>query len=148
MSVVLTAEFLEFSNSRGNDLSTPLPQFGFPGLRPSDRWCLCAPRWREALKAGCAPRVVFGLLMKTTSILFARRSQEFRPGPRLIRPSRLSARIPIEAREGMNLAAGHRAKRRGVHGHLQTTGVHQACRASRRNLIETHDERRTRKEID
>ena len=56
--VVITAEFLEFSNSRGNDLSTPLPQFGFPGLRPGDRWCLCAPRWREALDAGCAPHVV------------------------------------------------------------------------------------------
>jgi hypothetical protein len=55
---VMTAEFLEFSNSRGNDLSTPMPQFGFPGLRPGDRWCLCAPRWREALEAGCAPRVV------------------------------------------------------------------------------------------
>jgi uncharacterized protein (DUF2237 family) len=51
-------EFLEFSKSRGNDLSTPMPQFGFPGLRSGDRWCLCAPRWREALKAACAPRVV------------------------------------------------------------------------------------------
>ena len=49
---VMTAEFLEFSKSRGNDLSTPMPQFGFPGLRPGDRWCLCAPRWREALEAG------------------------------------------------------------------------------------------------
>ena len=55
---VMTAEFLEFSKSRGNDLSTPMPQFGFPGLRPGDRWCLCAPRWREALEAGYAPRVV------------------------------------------------------------------------------------------
>jgi uncharacterized protein len=55
---VMTAAFLEFSKSRGNDLSTPIPQFGFPGLRPSDRWCLCAPRWREALEAGSAPRVV------------------------------------------------------------------------------------------
>src|SRR5271165_700756 len=55
---VMTAEFLEFSKFRGNDLSTPMPQFGFPGLRPGDRWCLCAPRWLEALEAGYAPRVV------------------------------------------------------------------------------------------
>jgi uncharacterized protein (DUF2237 family) len=55
---VMTAAFLEFSKSCGNDLSAPMPEFGFPGLRPGDRWCLCAPRWREALEAGCAPRVV------------------------------------------------------------------------------------------
>jgi hypothetical protein len=55
---VITAEFLEFSKSRGNDLSTPTPEFGFPGLRPGDRWCLCAPRWQEAMEAGQAPRVV------------------------------------------------------------------------------------------
>ena len=55
---VMTAEFLEFSKSRGNDLSTPLPDYGFPGLRPGDRWCLCAPRWREAFLAQSAPRVV------------------------------------------------------------------------------------------
>jgi uncharacterized protein (DUF2237 family) len=56
--VVMTAEFLEFSKSRGNDLSTPVPEFAFPGLKPGDRWCLCAPRWQEALEAGKAPRVV------------------------------------------------------------------------------------------
>jgi uncharacterized protein (DUF2237 family) len=56
--VVVTAEFLEFSKARGNDLSTPMPRFGFPGLQPGDRWCLCAPRWKEALEAGRAPRVV------------------------------------------------------------------------------------------
>lgn len=55
---VMTAEFLEFSRARGNDLSTPLPQFGFPGLKPGDRWCLCAPRWQEAFAAGRAPRVL------------------------------------------------------------------------------------------
>jgi uncharacterized protein len=55
---VMTAAFLEFSKSRGNDLSTPIPEFGFPGLKPGDRWCLCAPRWQEALEAGQAPRVV------------------------------------------------------------------------------------------
>ena len=55
---VMTAEFLEFSEARGNDLSTPLPEFGFPGLKPGDRWCLCAPRWQEAFEANQAPRVV------------------------------------------------------------------------------------------
>jgi uncharacterized protein (DUF2237 family) len=54
---VMTAAFLEFSQSRGNDLSTPHPEYGFPGLRPGDRWCLCAARWLEAWQAGCAPRV-------------------------------------------------------------------------------------------
>lgn len=55
--VEMTAEFLAFSRSRGNDLSTPMPQYDFPGLKPGDRWCLCAMRWREALEAGMAPRV-------------------------------------------------------------------------------------------
>ncbi len=55
---VVTAEFLRFSQERGNDLSTPRPEHGFPGLRPGDRWCLCAPRWQEAFEAGCAPRVM------------------------------------------------------------------------------------------
>ena len=54
----VTAEFLEFSRSRGNDLSTPMPEFGFPGLKPGDQWCLCAARWQEALEAGAPPRVV------------------------------------------------------------------------------------------
>ncbi len=56
--VVLTAEFLQFSKSRGNDLSTPMPQYGFPGLNPGDRWCLCASRWKEAFEAGVPPQVV------------------------------------------------------------------------------------------
>ncbi len=56
--IVATAEFLAFSKSRGNDLSTPMPEFGFAGLVPDDRWCLCAPRWQEALEADKAPRVV------------------------------------------------------------------------------------------
>ena len=55
---VLISEFLAFSKEAGNDLSTPRPEFGFAGLLPGDRWCLCAPRWQEALKAGFAPRVV------------------------------------------------------------------------------------------
>jgi hypothetical protein len=56
--VVTTAEFLAFSKAQGNDLSTPMPDYGFAGLKPGDRWCLCAPRWQEALEAGSAPRVV------------------------------------------------------------------------------------------
>src|SRR5246127_5546315 len=55
---VLTSDFLEFSKLRGNDLSTPMPEFGFPGLKSGDRWCLCAPRWQEAFEANQAPRVV------------------------------------------------------------------------------------------
>ena len=55
---VMTAAFLAFSRSVGNDLSTPRPDFNFPGLKPGDRWCLCAPRWKEALDAGAAPGVV------------------------------------------------------------------------------------------
>ena len=54
----VTAEFLAISRSRGNDLMTARPEFGFPGLKPGDRWCLCADRWREAFEAGAAPRVV------------------------------------------------------------------------------------------
>ncbi|HUF87725.1 MAG TPA: DUF2237 domain-containing protein [Thermohalobaculum sp.] len=54
---VMTAEFLAFSRRMGNDLSTPRPEFGFPGLQPGDRWCLCAARFLEAYEAGMAPRV-------------------------------------------------------------------------------------------
>lgn len=54
----VTAEFLEFSRARGNDLSSPAPQFGFRGLKPGDQWCLCAARWVEAEQAGMAPPVV------------------------------------------------------------------------------------------
>jgi uncharacterized protein len=56
--VRVTEDFLAFSKSRGNDLSTPNPMFEFPGLRPGDRWCLCASRWREALASGNAPPVI------------------------------------------------------------------------------------------
>lgn len=55
---VMTEEFLRFSVGRGNDLVTPRPQWQFPGLKPGDRWCLCAERWREALLEGVAPPVV------------------------------------------------------------------------------------------
>ena len=56
--VVMTAEFLQFSKLAGNDLSTPVPSIGFKGLKPGDRWCLCAPRWQEALENDAAPHVV------------------------------------------------------------------------------------------
>ena len=54
----VTEEFLEFSRDAGNDLITPVPEWGFPGLEPGDRWCLCVTRWKEALEAGVAPPVV------------------------------------------------------------------------------------------
>ena len=53
----MTEDFLNYTKSRGNDLSTAIPQFGFPGLKPGDQWCLCASRWKEALDAGKAPPV-------------------------------------------------------------------------------------------
>jgi uncharacterized protein (DUF2237 family) len=55
---VMTDEFLTFSRERGNDLTTPMPVYHFPGLKAGDRWCLCVSRWKEALEAGCAPPVV------------------------------------------------------------------------------------------
>ncbi len=58
LCAVLTKEFLEFSGSCGNDLTTPMPEYGFPGLKPGDHWCLCASRWKEAYDAGKAPLVV------------------------------------------------------------------------------------------
>jgi hypothetical protein len=54
---VMTEEFLEFSKRMGNDLSTPMPHYQFPGLKPGDKWCLCAARWQEAFEAGMAPNV-------------------------------------------------------------------------------------------
>jgi len=56
--VKVTAEFLHFSTTRGNDLATPRPEHRFAGLKPGDRWCLCTLRWREALMAGVAPPVI------------------------------------------------------------------------------------------
>jgi uncharacterized protein len=64
--VEVTKEFLAFSKARGNDLSTPRPEYGFPGLNPGDRWCLCAERWQEALAAGVAPRVVLAATHEAT----------------------------------------------------------------------------------
>ena len=54
----VTEEFLEYSKAAGNDLSTPVPEFGFPGLAPGDCWCVCAPRWKEAWQAGKAPPLI------------------------------------------------------------------------------------------
>jgi uncharacterized protein (DUF2237 family) len=62
----MTAEFLAFSREQGNDLSTPMPELGFPGLVPGDRWCICAARWREAYEAGCAPPVVLAATHEET----------------------------------------------------------------------------------
>ena len=68
--VSVTAEFLEYSRSRGNDLSTPMPAYGFPGLKPGDCWCLCAERWKEALADGMAPPVkLAGTHAKTLEIV-------------------------------------------------------------------------------
>lgn len=55
---VMTDDFLQFSKAQGNDLSTPRPQFRFPGLKEGDHWCVCAVRWKDAMKAGKAPKVV------------------------------------------------------------------------------------------
>lgn len=56
--ILADADFLDFSKSRGNDLSTPRPEYLFPGVKPGDRWCLCALRWKEAYESGCAPQVL------------------------------------------------------------------------------------------
>lgn len=53
----MTTEFLEFSRAQGNDLMSPVPEYGFPGLKAGDRWCVCVSRWHEAFRAGCAPPV-------------------------------------------------------------------------------------------
>ena len=63
---VMTTEFLAFSKASGNDLSTPMPQYGFAGLKAGDRWCLCASRWKEALDADAAPLVVLEATHATT----------------------------------------------------------------------------------
>ena len=70
--VEMTAEFLAFSRAAGNDLSTPRPEFGFPGLKPGDRWCLCAARWREAWQAGEAPGVILEATHEATLAVVSR----------------------------------------------------------------------------
>jgi uncharacterized protein (DUF2237 family) len=62
----VTAEFLRFARSRGNDLITPVPELGFPGLEPGDRWCVCAATWREAFEAGVASPVVLAATNEET----------------------------------------------------------------------------------
>lgn len=64
----MTLEFLEFSKARGNDLSTAVPQFRFPGLKPGNRWCLCADRWKEAYDAGVAPPVILSATHEATLV--------------------------------------------------------------------------------
>ena len=64
--VVLTADFLAFSQAVGNDLSTPVPAYGFPGLQPGQRWCLCAARWKQAHDAGKAPHVILSATNEAT----------------------------------------------------------------------------------
>ncbi len=64
--IEVTEEFLEFSKAKGNDLSTPRAEFGFPGLQPGDCWCLCALRWQEAYEAGVAPWVMLSSTHKVT----------------------------------------------------------------------------------
>lgn len=63
---VMTDAFLEFTRRAGNDLSTPIPDYGFPGLKPGDRWCLCVSRWKEAYAAGIAPKVNLGATHMST----------------------------------------------------------------------------------
>ena len=75
---VMTGEFLEFSRAHGNDLSTPMPAHGFPGLVPGDRWCLCASRWQEAYEAGRRRRRARGHARPHPRVVLARRA----PGAR------------------------------------------------------------------
>ena len=70
--IVATEEFLAFSKARGNDLSTPRPEYDFPGVQPGQRWCLCAARWREALQAGKAPQVVLNATNEATLDIVSR----------------------------------------------------------------------------
>ena len=81
--VEVTAEFLAFSKAAGNDLSTPHPEHGFPGLKPGDRWCLCAARWREAFEAGRRRASFSARRMRRRSSWSTRRPQALRHRPRL-----------------------------------------------------------------
>ena len=74
-----TKEFLEYSRFKGNDLSTPAPQFGFPGLKPGDNWCLCAARWLEAHQQGMAPRIYLKRTHKKALEARARSRTSLRP---------------------------------------------------------------------
>ncbi|MYL23954.1 DUF2237 family protein [Halomonas alkaliantarctica] len=75
---VVTEEFLAFSRAQGNDLVTPHPEFRFPGLKPGDRWCLCASRWKEAAVVGLAPPVILSATHeKALDIIPLRQLQQF-----------------------------------------------------------------------
>jgi len=76
---LMIGEFLEFSKSKGNDLSTPMPQFGFPGLKAGDQWCLCALRWEKALVAGCTLSAVGPQCVTHPSGLFCHPTRQFAP---------------------------------------------------------------------
>jgi uncharacterized protein (DUF2237 family) len=67
----MTADFLVFARAQGNDLVTPAPEFGFPGLKPGDRWCVCAATWRQAFDAGVAPPVVLAATHEETLAVIA-----------------------------------------------------------------------------
>lgn len=67
----VTKDFLEFTRSRGNDLMSPAPHHGFPGLKPGDRWCLCVSRWQDALDAGVAPPMVLSATHESTLKYFS-----------------------------------------------------------------------------
>ena len=67
----MTEEFLAYSMQVGNDLSTPLPEYSFTGLKPGDKWCLCAARWEQARQANCAPMVVLGATNKACLSIIA-----------------------------------------------------------------------------
>ena len=108
----MTAEFLAFSQAAGNDLSTPRPECGFPGLKPGDRWCLCAPRWAEALAAGCAPQVVL-------------RATRRRAG--VVQPGRLAARRATAAP-----AMEWRRYSAAISRLAATARIQTACRGTRR----------------
>jgi uncharacterized protein (DUF2237 family) len=142
---VMTDAFLEFSKSCGNDLSTPLPLSRPEARRPLV--LVCAPLARSTGGGLCAPRGLAGYSRRGSRALLARRSQAFRPGPRLTSTIAPRARMPVEVQEWMNLGPS-RPKRRSVQGHLRRAGVHQALHSDPIVSIEARDERRNRKEID
>jgi uncharacterized protein len=98
---VMTAAFLEFSKSRGNDLSTPIPQFGFPGLRLGDRWCVCAPRCAKRWMRAARPAWSYALLTKAPSTTARSRISSVSPwiSPDLEPARLLQCRILMHARE-------------------------------------------------
>ena len=109
---VMTTAFLEFSKARGNDLSTPMPELGFSGLRPGDRWCLCAPRWQEALDASRAPRVVLRATHEGARRLETLRDRLGLKGTRPARNLTREERLLRATRTPANATAVNRARNR------------------------------------